>query len=147
MGHALSTGVESLLEASNVPGAILVVEDEVLVRAMVAEALREKGYTVVEAGNADEALTILQGGTKVHIVFTDISMPGSIDGMDLARIVCSKYPGIDVLVTSGELRSTKVEEGVKGFFSKPYDLRQLVAHIGSLFQLREAGSTSPAVKE
>jgi DNA-binding NtrC family response regulator len=114
---------------------------------MLADGLRETGYTVIEAASADEALAILQSGTKVHIVFTDINMPGSIDGIGLARIVCSKCPDIDVLMTSAHLGSTELDVRIKGFFPKPYDMQTVTAHIQSLFELRDARSNSTLVKE
>src|SRR5712672_2234909 len=148
MRRAVSTdGVVSLGDASRVSATILVVEDEVLVRLMLADRLRETGYTVIEAAGADEALAILQSGTKVHIVFTDINMPGSMDGIGLARIVCSKCPDIDVLMTSAHQGSTELDLRIKGFFPKPYDMQTVIAHIKSLFELRHARSNSTRVKE
>jgi DNA-binding NtrC family response regulator len=148
MRRAVSTdGVVSLGDASRVSATILVVEDEVLVRLMLADGLRETGYTVIEAAGADEALAILQSGTKVHIVFTDINMPGSMDGIGLARIVCSKCPDIDVLLTSAHQGTTELDARIKGFFPKPYDMQTVLAYIKSLFEMRDARSNSSVVKE
>jgi len=143
----LIDGVVSLGDASRVSATILVVEDEVLVRLMLADGLRETGYTVIEAAGADEALAILQSGTKVHIVFTDINMPGSIDGIGLARIVFSKCPDIDVLMTSAHQGTTELDGRIKGFFPKPYDMQTVLAYIKSLFEMRDARSNSSVVKE
>ena len=72
---------------------ILVVEDEVLVRMMLADQLREAGYRVVEASDADEALRLLQHDElDVKAVISDIKMPGSMDGIELAHVIRSKYP-------------------------------------------------------
>jgi two-component system, response regulator PdtaR len=138
--------LDTVDEAASYAATVLVVEDEVLLRMVVAEELREQGCTVVEAANSDEALSILQSGTTVHIVFTDVNMPGMLDGIDLARIVCAKFPGIDVVVTSGHLGNKELDWKIEGFFSKPYDLQKLVAHIRLLFERRNARSTSVVVK-
>jgi DNA-binding NtrC family response regulator len=127
-------------EAASFPATVLVVEDEVLLRTMVAEELRDQGYVALEATNADEALSILQTNTPVHIMFTDVNMPGPLDGIDLAHIVCAEFPAVDVVVTSGHLRRAELNENVSGFFPKPYDLRKLVAYLRSLFDLKSVQS-------
>ena len=66
---------------------ILIVEDEFLLRMDSAETLENAGFEVVQAGNADEAMAILQARAAIHVVFTDIQMPGSMDGLKLARFV------------------------------------------------------------
>ena len=72
---------------------LVVVEDEVLVRMMLADQLREAGYRVVEASDADEALELLQhDALDVKVVISDVQMPGSMDGIELARVIRSKYP-------------------------------------------------------
>ena len=71
---------------------ILLVEDEVLVRMVIAEELRDAGYTVIEANSADEALDLLRHGeVDVQVIFSDVRMPGTIDGAMLARIVRSSW--------------------------------------------------------
>ena len=82
---------------------ILVVEDEVLVRMMIADELRNAGYTVLEASNADEALEVLRHTSEVALVFTDLRMPGSMDGMKFAGFVRSEYPVLKIVLTSGDL--------------------------------------------
>ena len=81
--------------------SILVVEDDLIVRMTIAEYLRDEGYDVIEAGTADEALAVLQKGTHVDVVFTDVRMPGSIDGCELARQVRVHWPNLPVILTSG----------------------------------------------
>jgi CheY-like chemotaxis protein len=84
------------------PTVILLVEDETLVRMIASDVLTEDaGYRVIEAGNADEALTLLEVRHDVRLVFTDVDMPGSLNGYALARIVDMRWPGIGVIVTSG----------------------------------------------
>ncbi|MCB5173917.1 response regulator [Microvirga lenta] len=79
---------------------ILVVEDEPLVRMFLADALDDAGYKVFEAVNADEAVTLLQARPDIQAVVTDIEMPGSMNGIGLARPVRERWPGIGLLVTS-----------------------------------------------
>ena len=87
---------------------ILMVDDDVLVRASIAEHLRECGYRVVEAHDADEAIDLLQA-TPIDLVFTDILMPGSMDGLRLAAFVRERYPEVPVILASGVLRQAEVE--------------------------------------
>ena len=79
------------------PGAkeihrVLVVEDEVLVQVVIAEALREAGMRVIEVGNADEAMEHIEAGTPIDFVFTDIEMPGSMNGLELVRRLQARRP-------------------------------------------------------
>ncbi len=110
---------------------VLVVEDEVIVRMTIAEYLRDEGYDVVEAGTADEALTILQNGTKIDLVFTDVRMPGSIDGCELARRVRAHWPKLPVILTSGYsdelLTARSISEDI--VVPKPYRPQAIVTTI------------------
>jgi CheY-like chemotaxis protein len=86
-----------------VSSAILVVEDEVLVRMAIADNLRGAGFTVFEASNAHEALEVLRHSSDVRLVFSDIRMPGSMDGAKFAGLIRSEYPTIKIVLTSGHL--------------------------------------------
>lgn len=87
---------------------VLVVEDEALVRLVVADALVEAGCpTVLEAGDADEAVALLEAHPGIGAVITDIDMPGSADGLGLAGIVRSRWPRVPVLLTSGRIRPAR----------------------------------------
>jgi CheY-like chemotaxis protein len=95
------------------PGAslqtILVVEDEILVRLAIADYLRECGYKVHEAVNAQEALAMLQSPeVAIDIVFSDVQMPGDMDGFGLARWIRANKPGVQVILTSGVERSADI---------------------------------------
>ena len=79
--------------------AVLIVEDEFLLRMNAVEMIREAGFEVVEAGNADEAIAILEN-QDIRVVFTDIQMPGSMDGLKLAAAVRSRWPPIKIIATS-----------------------------------------------
>ncbi|PAX08988.1 response regulator [Sphingomonas lenta] len=101
--------------------AILVVDDEPLVRFLAAEILEEDGFRVVEAGDAHEALAVLRTeAVPVHLVFSDIQMPGGLDGCDLARWVRENRPGLPVILTSGRI----------GDDALPGELRQLAPIVG-----------------
>jgi len=89
--------------------------------------IEEAGYNVVEASNADEAIKILEARTDIRIVFTDIEMPGSMDGLKLARYVRDRWPPIQLVVTSGRHRIDDADLPPCGqFVPKPYDSKLLV---------------------
>src|SRR5579871_6337555 len=83
---------------------ILIVEDEFLLRMDSAEVIEDAGFAVIQAANADEAIAILTARPDVHVVFTDIQMPGSMDGLTLARFVRDRWPPIKIIATSGLVR-------------------------------------------
>jgi two-component system, response regulator PdtaR len=112
--------------------AILVVEDEVLVRMTIADALRNAGYTVIEASTAQEALELLrQKDVDVRLIFSDVRMPGTMDGAALACTVQTEFPVIKIVLTSGNLTSLDWAK-YDGFFPKPYDPAQIIKHITTL---------------
>jgi two-component system, response regulator PdtaR len=114
---------------------ILVVEDEVLIRLATAALLDDAGYTVLEAGHADAAIRILESRSDIRAVFTDIRMPGSLDGLMLARVIQERWPPIHLLVASG-LVPTEEEFPVKAcFLRKPYAPKQVLKAFGDLFSL------------
>lgn len=104
-------------------GIILVVEDDVLVRVAVAEELRDAGFTVVEANSAEEALAYFEAGGDIDLVFTDVHMPGPLNGFALAQQVHSAHPALPVIITSGVFRPQTAE--ALTFIPKPYDLKQV----------------------
>jgi CheY-like chemotaxis protein len=110
---------------------VLVVEDEVLVRMMIADQLRIAGYTVIEAADAHEASQVLQHSADVRLVISDIQLPGSMDGVALARLIRSQYPDTKVILTSGHLAESDRADH-DGFFHKPYDVSKIMRHIKSL---------------
>jgi CheY-like chemotaxis protein len=102
------------------PGCILLVEDDPLVRFPIAEALRDLGISVVEAATADEAWEHLRiAGSSVDLVFTDYNMPGSMTGEELASRVSQQYPCIETVITSG---GSGGPLDASRFLEKPYDL-------------------------
>ncbi len=113
--------------ASNRP-VVLIVEDELLLRMDAADAIRAGGFEVVEAGNADDAIEILEARPDIKVVFTDIQMPGSMDGLKLARAVRGRWPPIKIVATSGlvDVGEKDLPEGGR-FLPKPYHAKQLAA--------------------
>jgi CheY-like chemotaxis protein len=116
---------------------VLIVEDEFLLRMNAAEMIGEAGFDVVEAANADEAIALLEARPDIHVVFTDIQMPGSMDGMKLARFVRGRWPPIKIVATSGFVSVGKddLPEGSR-FLTKPYRPAQIVA---TLLELTSGG--------
>jgi CheY-like chemotaxis protein len=117
------------------PPAVLVVEDEILLRTAVAFYLRDCGFDVVEAGNADEAIRVMNAGIRVDIVFSDINMPGSLDGFGLAQWLRRKRPGLKIILTSGAASTAKDarERGEHGpILDKPYDHAALARRLRAL---------------
>jgi DNA-binding NtrC family response regulator len=120
---------------------ILVVEDDVLVRMPIAQYLRDCGYKVIEAVNADEAMTVLlHQETVVDVVFSDIEMPGSIDGFGLAKWVRERRPGLDVLLAGTVSRAVNSAKELceQGPIPKPYDAQVVHNHIRRLLAARLA---------
>ena len=83
------------------PGRVLLVEDDVLLRFLLAEKLRKAGLGVIEAANADEAFSYIQTAAQIDLLFTDVQMPGSMDGVGLARRIRTGYPSVRIILTSG----------------------------------------------
>jgi CheY-like chemotaxis protein len=106
---------------------VLVVEDETLIRALIVHSLEHCGLKVVEAGNADEAIAVLEDRDDIHLVFTDVNMPGSMDGLKLAEYIRGRWPPIKLIVTSGQVsvKHTELPPGAR-FFSKPYDIPEVM---------------------
>lgn len=132
MNHAPDVANEN----NAVPSTILVVEDEVLIRFVIADYLRDCGFQVVEAANADEAVKLLETDKiGADIVFSDIQMPGSIDGMGLARWIRTHFPTIKVVLTSGNVRTAELAEDLchlQPIEQKPYNHEALLSRLQTL---------------
>ena len=113
--------------------AVLVVEDEAIIRLNTAMFLEDEGFRVFEAVNAQAAIAILTEHPEIHILFTDIDMPGSMDGLKLSAFVRDRWPPVRIVVTSGK-RTVEVTDLPDGsvFFSKPYELTALAMSIREL---------------
>ncbi len=110
---------------------ILVVEDEILIRFILADSLRDIGYQVLEAADGDEGLHILNSGQVVDLLVTDVRMPGDIDGMELTRRSKSLAPGRPVIVCSAHLYKSEALPADE-FLAKPYSIAALAETIERL---------------
>ena len=107
---------------------VLVVEDEFFCRLHAVDLVEAAGYTAIEASNADEAIAILEARKDIHIVFSDIDMPGSMDGLKLARAIRERWPPIELILTSGHFDvPDKAVPERSLFFSKPYRDQEIVS--------------------
>lgn len=124
------SGVHSL-------AVILIVEDEPLLCLDISEALRSEGYDVLATSNADDAIEVLQSRTDIRTIFTDINMPGSMDGLKLAAAVRDRWPPVNIIVTTGMRAPGPDELPAKALFiAKPYrsgDVLEAVRSFGVSF--------------
>ena len=134
-----------MTDKHKVQETILVVEDDVLVRMPIAQYLRDCGYKVIEASDADEAMQVLQHQeTMVHVVFSDIEMPGAVDGFGLAKWVRERRPGLDVLLAGTVPRAVESAKELceQGSVPKPYEAQTVHNHIRRLLAARQAAGKS-----
>jgi CheY-like chemotaxis protein len=122
------------MAAAHMPSkpVVLVVEDEPFILADAVAVIRDAGFDVLEATSADEAIDILSARSDIRVVFTDIEMPGSIDGLKLARVVREKWPPVELIVTSGKRSLRDTDLPARGrFIETPYSGRQVTDAIRS----------------
>jgi two-component system, response regulator PdtaR len=119
----------TLAPVTNTPrtALIMVVDDDVLERMGAAYMFSDAGYRVLEASNADEALQFFETNPDIRVLFTDVSMPGSIDGAGLARQIAERWPRIGVIMTSGRPRPDPLTAGHR-FHAKPYQPSDVLRH-------------------
>jgi two-component system, response regulator PdtaR len=113
------------------PRLVVVIEDEVLVREHAVILLEECGFSVADFGSADEALPFLESkGEEVDVIFTDVRLPGRLDGLGLAEIVARRWPRIPLVITSGNdaLGDPRLPAGVT-FLAKPWLPLDVLAHV------------------
>ncbi len=115
MGHFRNSNIDQKI-------VILVVEDEIVLRSLVATYLRDSDFRVVEAGNAEEAVAVLTSGTAVNAVFTDVNMPGKMNGVALVHWIHQHRGDIPVLVTTGARDRLALSDNIPAdhFVAKPY---------------------------
>lgn len=112
---------------------ILIVEDELLLRMDSAEMLETAGFEVIQASDADEAIAILSVRSDIHVIFTDVQMPGSMDGLKLAQFVRNRWPPIRIVATSGHVHIEDDDLPAGSvFLPKPYRGPELVAALRGL---------------
>jgi len=119
--------------ASNQAAAVLIVEDEPLVRTIAADIVMDAGYRAFEACDAADAIAILEGRDDIAAVFTDIEMPGDMNGLDLAAAIRSRWPATALLITSGRVRpgGSMLPVGAD-FIPKPYHPDELISQLAGL---------------
>jgi CheY-like chemotaxis protein len=110
---------------------VLIVDDEPLVRLVAADALADAGFEVLEADSADHALELMRSRDDVAVLFTDINMPGTLDGLALAEMVHQNWPSVRIVVTSGRVLTAPVPDDGK-FLCKPYTLPQMTGLIAKV---------------
>jgi|SRR5687767_10243541 len=106
-------------------GAILVVEDEPIIRLDIGYFLRDRGYEVLEASSAQQAIDMLKAGAEVAVVFTDVRMPGDLNGIDLVRYVRRNHPEIKTIITSGHIQRSELPRELGQLIEKPYRRRRV----------------------
>ena len=128
---------------------VLLVEDEVLIRMMMGEILRDEGFEVIEAWSGDEAVKLLASCGPLEALFTDVRMPGDVDGIDLAHHVRLSHPGLPVLVVSGyAVNLTERLGGLKPpvkFLDKPYDFAMVVVALNGMISTQQSDRPKPPI--
>ena len=122
-----------VLNHSVAPTTILVVEDEMLLRMRAVDMVEDAGYTSVEAVDADEAVKILESRSDIALLFTDIQMPGSMDGLKLAFAVHERWPPIKIILVSGQLKLSESDIPPRSrFFGKPLKPDEMIAEMQNM---------------
>jgi len=122
-----------VLDHSVVPAVVLVVEDEMLLRMRTVDMVEDAGFTSVEAVDADEAVAILESRSDIALLFTDIQMPGSMDGLKLAHAVHERWPPIKIILVSGQLRLTSMDIPADSrFFGKPLEAGEMIVEMQNM---------------
>ncbi len=111
-------------------GTVLVVEDEPVLRLAAADMLQDEGFSVLEAGSGDEGLVLLRSHPDIMVLFTDVNLPGSLDGVALAWIAAEEHRHVRLLIVSGKAAPEPgtIPDGAR-FLPKPYDVSTVLAHL------------------
>jgi CheY-like chemotaxis protein len=113
-----------------VPVVVLVVEDEMLLRMRAVDMVEDAGFRSVEAVDADEAIAILESRSDIAMMFTDIQMPGSMDGLQLAHTVHKRWPPIKIILVSGQLKPANADIPANSrFYGKPLEAKEMTAEL------------------
>lgn len=115
------------------PCAVLVVEDEAILRLHAVDIVEEAGFTAIEAKNADEAIAILESRSDITLLFTDVHMPGSMDGLKLAHAVRNRWPPVKIVVVSGHMQVDEDDlPNGSSFFAKPFRAEKMIAELRAM---------------
>ena len=126
-----------MLDSAKIPPIVLVVEDDVMLRMRAVDLVEDAGYTSVEAVDADEAFAILQSrSSDIALLFTDIQMPGSMDGLQLAHAVYERWPRLKIILVSGQSKLSNAEMPRDSrFFGKPLVSGEIIAEMQDMIGL------------
>src|SRR5881398_2516245 len=114
----------------DIPAVVLVVEDEMLLRMRAVDMVEDAGYTSIESVDADEAFAILESRSDISLLFTDIQMPGSMDGLQLAHAVHTRWPAIKIILVSGQVVVSDADKPAQSrYFGKPLEIKQMIAEL------------------
>src|SRR5882672_2419547 len=117
-------------EPAELPTNVLVVEDEMVLRMKAVDIVEDAGFTAIEAVNADEALAILESRSDISLLFSDIQMPGSMDGLKLAHAVHDRWPSIKIVLVSGRVKLSDEDKPADSrFFGKPLEVKQMILEL------------------
>jgi two-component sensor histidine kinase/CheY-like chemotaxis protein len=120
------------VDPTKVPN-VLIVEDEMMLRMRAVDIVEDAGFCPVEAVNADEALSILESRSDISLLFTDIQMPGSMDGLKLAHAVHDRWPGIKIILVSGQVNPSEAEKPADSrFFGKPLSVEKMINELQAM---------------
>jgi CheY-like chemotaxis protein len=115
------------------PAVVLIVEDEMLLRMRAVDMVEDAGFTSVEAVDADEAIAILEARSDIALLLTDIQMPGTMDGLELAHTVQRRWPPIKIILVSGQLKLPEIDIPLDSrFFGKPLDAAEMVVQMRTM---------------
>src|SRR5271154_1346438 len=112
---------------------VLVVEDEMVLRMRAVDIVEDAGFTAVEAVDADQALSILESRSDISLLFSDVQMPGSMDGLKLAHAVHNRWPSIKIILVSGQVKPSDAERPPDSrFFGKPLGVGQMINELQAM---------------
>jgi two-component sensor histidine kinase/CheY-like chemotaxis protein len=112
---------------------VLIVEDEMILRMRAVDMVEDAGFSPIEAVNADDALALLESRSDIELLFTDIQMPGTMNGLKLAHAVHERWPAIKIILVSGKLTPTENDRPAESrFFGKPIEARQMIAELQAM---------------
>jgi two-component sensor histidine kinase/CheY-like chemotaxis protein len=118
------------MSSAKIPPNVLVVEDEMVLRMRAVDIVEDAGFKAIEAVNADEALSILESRSDISLLFSDIQMPGTMDGLKLAHAVHDRWPSIKIILVSGQVRPLDEDKPPDSrFFGKPLEMTQMIAEL------------------
>jgi two-component sensor histidine kinase len=118
------------MSSANFPPNVLVVEDEMVLRMRAVDIVEDAGFKAIEAVNADEALSILESRSDISLLFSDIQMPGTMDGLKLAHAVHDRWPSIKIILVSGQVRPLDEDKPPDSrFFGKPLEMTQMISEL------------------